>query len=140
MHLQSIPGWRDHILAGNEYLETACNGLARPAVFNNALIFQLAAMAIEKLMVGMCQYHRQMPGDHTLSGLVAALEAVCPMQAELAARVRRIDKMENLCALSPVFTPPVNDGEIRNILAVGREVAGFARQHVSRETPAAALA
>jgi hypothetical protein len=37
-------------------------------VFNNELIFQRAAMAIEKLMVGVFQYYHQMPFDHTLDG------------------------------------------------------------------------
>jgi hypothetical protein len=78
MQMQSITGWQDHILAGRQYLKTASKGLSRPAVFNNELIFQLAAMAIEKLMVGVCQYHQQMPVDHTLSGLVEGPGAGLP--------------------------------------------------------------
>jgi len=138
MQFQSISGWHEHIQAGYAYLETACNGLSRPAVFNNALIFQLAAMAIEKLIVGVCQYYRQMPTDHTLSGLVAALEPVCPLQAELAARIRQIEQKENLCALTPVFSRSADDGEIQSILAVGREVEGFARRHLPWEDSATA--
>lgn len=90
MQIQSITGWQNHILDGRKYLKTASNGRSRPAVFNNQLIFQLAAMAIEKLIVGVSQYHHQMPADHTLSGLVEGLTPVCPIDTELAERIKRL--------------------------------------------------
>ena len=86
MEMPSITGWEGHLAQGLKYLRTARRGHHRPAVFNNELVFQLAAMGIEHLMAGMCQYHRQMPTDHTLSGLVTALAGVCPLDAELTRR------------------------------------------------------
>lgn len=124
MH-RSITGWDDHIADGRKILQTAGNGLSRPSVFNNALIFQLAAMAIEKLMVGVTLYHRQPPADHTLSGLVDALNAVCPMEADLAGRIRRIEAIDDICALSAAPRHPPKDEDVREILAVGSEVANF---------------
>ncbi|MGD9329979.1 MAG: hypothetical protein PVJ53_01635 [Desulfobacterales bacterium] len=131
--MQSITGWQDHILAGRQYLKTATQGLSRPAVFNNELIFQLAAMAIEKIMVGVCQYHQQMPVDHTLSGLVAALAPVCPGHEELAARIKGIEAIDDICTLSAARRKSPDDGAVRQILAVGCEVRRFARQHVPWE-------
>lgn len=130
MPIQSITGWNDHIVTGRKYLKTACAGLSRPAVFNNELIFQLAAMAIEKLIVGVSQYHHQMPFDHTLSGLVAGLTPVCPMDPDLAARIKRIEQIDDMCALTPVHRTSPDDMEIQGILEVGRQVARFAQQHV----------
>ena len=128
--LESITGWHNHILAGRKYLKTASNGQSRPAVFNNELIFQLAAMAIENLIVGVSQYHHQMPADHTLSGLVEALSTVCPMETELADRIKAIEQIDDMCALTPVHRSVPGDMAIQGILDVGRQVAGFARQHV----------
>lgn len=130
MPIQSITGWHEHILAGSKYLKTATNGRSRSGVFNNELIFQLAAMAIENFIVGVSQYHRQMPVDHTLSGLVEALSPVCPMEAELADRIKAIEQIDDMCALTPVHRSVPSDMAIHGILEVGRQVAGFARQHV----------
>ena len=140
MQIQSITGWQDHILAGQEYLKTATNGVSRPAVFNNELIFQMAAMAIEKLIVGMAHYHHQMPADNTLSGLVAALSEICPMDPELADRIRQIETVDDMCALTVEHREPPGDDTIREILAVGREVADFVDRHVhhTKQTPAMA--
>jgi len=133
MQIQSITGWQDHIQAGSQYLKTARNGLSRRAVFNNELIFQLAAMAIEKLMVGVCQYHRQMPTDHTLSGLLEALAEVCPLDAELAGMIKRVEQIDDMCTLAPDHRVPPGDVDVQGILLVGREVAGFVNQHVPVE-------
>lgn len=133
MQIQAITGWQDHIQAGSQYLKTASNGLSRRTVFNNELIFQLAAMGIEKLMVGVCQYHHQMPTDHTLSGLVEALSEVCPIDAELAGMIRRIEDIDDMCALTPVHRKPPGDLDIQTILIVGHELACFAKQNVRWE-------
>ena len=140
MQIQAITGWRDHITAGCQYLKTAGNGLSRRAVFNNELIFQLAAMAIEKLLIGVCQYHRQMPSDHTLSGLVEALAAVCPLETGLAGRIKRVEQIDDMCSLKPDHREPPGDRDIQCILVAGREVASFARQHVPWDDPDAIAA
>ncbi|MFZ0612423.1 MAG: hypothetical protein WAM73_09315 [Desulfobacterales bacterium] len=130
MPFQSITGWQDHILDGHKYLKTASNGRLRPAVFNNELIFQIAAMAIEKLIVGVSQYHRQMPTDHTLSGLVEGLTPVCPIDTELADRIRRVEQIDDMCALTLFHRSAPSNRQIQDILEVGRQVAGFAEQHI----------
>jgi hypothetical protein len=132
MTLQSIRGWQDHFEAGRKYFKAACNGRGRPAVFNNELIFQLAAMAVERMMVGICQFHRQMPVDHTLSGLVEALQAVSPLDDELAGRIRRIERIDDMCTLSPARRRPPGREEIREILAVGDRLLQFAAEHLPR--------
>jgi hypothetical protein len=130
MQFQSITGWNDHILAGRKYLNTATKGLKRPTVFNNELIFQLAAMGIEKLIVGVSQYHRQMPVDHTLSGLVEGLAAVCPMDAELVDRIKGVESIDDMCALTVAHRQPPGDAEIEETLAVGNAVVRFVDGHL----------
>jgi hypothetical protein len=129
VQIQSITGWRAHIRDGRKYLKTAANARSRPAVFNNELIFQLAAMAIEKLMVGVSQYHHQMPFDHTLSGLIDALSPVCPLDPELADRIKAVERMDDMCSLTPVLRSAPSDAAVRSILDVGRQVAVFAEKY-----------
>jgi len=128
--LPSISDWQDHVQAGMQYLKTAGRGLNRRSVFNNELIFQLTAMAIEKIIVGICQYYGRMPTDHTLSGLVETLESVCPLEGDLAGMIRRIEQMDDMCALGPDHRLPPGDVEIEIALLAGREVARFARRQV----------
>ena len=133
MPIQSISSWGEHFLDGRKYLDTAVKGLNRPSVFNNELIFQLAAMAIEKMIIGLYHYHRQMPFDHTLSGLVEGLASVCPLESGLAQKIKHIEQIDNMCTLAPVRRTEPNDGDIQLVLDVGREVAGFTKRHIPLE-------
>jgi hypothetical protein len=126
--------WQKHIKAGRQYLKTARNGTARPGVFTNELIYQLTAMAIEQLLVGLWQYHRQMPADHTLEGLVDGLASVCPLESPLADGIKDIGRFDDMCPLVPVKRNPLTDGEISLVLSVGERTAAFALAQVSPQT------
>ena len=130
METAAISGWEDHILSGRQYLKTAQNGRARREVFNNELVFQLTAMAMEKLMVVVCQYHRQMPTDHTLSGLVRGLAPVCPMDEDLAQRIRAIEMLDDMCPLTAALRTEPDQTVVDQILETGSRVAAFAKAHV----------
>lgn len=126
MLIQSLSGWKDHFIDGRKYLDTAVKGLSRPAVFNNELVFQLAAMGIEKMIIGIYQYHHQMPFDHTLSGLAEGLSSICPMKPELATKIKYIEQIDDMCTLSPVRRKGPCDDDIHRVLETGKEVKDFA--------------
>jgi hypothetical protein len=126
----TVLDWREHITAGQKYLKTAGNGLARPSVFNNELIYQLTAMAVEKLLVGVFQYHHKMPVDHTLDGLVDELTLFCPLDKDLAESIKDLGRYDDMCPLVPVNRNIPNDMQIKTILTVGRQVVAFAQQQV----------
>ena len=126
----TILGWQEHMESGRRYLKTASNGRARPAVFTPELIYQVTAMAIEKLLVGIWQYHGQMPGDHTLEGLVDGLEPICPLEKDLAEDVKALGRFDDMCPLVPVNKHIPTDLEIQGMLAVARQVAAFACRQV----------
>lgn len=130
MFIPSITSWRDHIAAGHQYLSTATNGGERREVFNNALVFQLAVMALEGFMVGLCQYHHRMPTDHTLSGLMAELGEACPMDRALTDRIRQVERSDDICSLSPERRIPPTDADVEHVLAVGHSMARWAATHL----------
>ena len=117
--------WQEHIDTGRKYLQTARNGLARPAVFPPELIYQIIAMAVEQLLVGLWQYHNQMPADHTLDGLVDGLAAICPLDKDLSDKIKHLARFDDMCPLVPVNRSIPGDMEIRAMLAVGQQVVAF---------------
>ena len=130
----AISDWQEHIDAGRKYLQTARNGLERPSVFNNELIYHLTAMAIEKLLVGVYQFHQQMPVDHTLDGLVDDLATICLMDEDLGERIKHLARFDDMCPLVPVNRTIPDNKQIQALLAVGGQVAAFAEQQVNRSS------
>lgn len=121
--------WQNHIDTGRSFLQTARNGLKRPSVFNNELIYHLIAMAIEKLLVGVYQFHRQMPVDHTLDGLVDDLATICPLDKDLGEQIKGLGRFDDMCPLVPVNRKIPDVMQIQAMLAIGGQVATFADQN-----------
>lgn len=117
--------WMPHVHAGLRYLQTAWNGRQRPAVFSNELRFQLSAMALEKLLVGIWTYHGYLPADHTLTGLSLGATELCSLDPLLAQRIGAIDRFDNMCVLAPVRRDPPSDQTLNEILNTGRELTEF---------------
>ena len=129
----SLSDWREHILAGNSYLKTARKGLKRAHVFTNALIHQLTAMGIERLLVGMYHYHRQMPADHTLSGLVDGLDLLCPLPVDLADGIKALEQYDDMCPLLPTHRNVPDDGAIDAMLTLGCRLMEFTEGHTHQD-------
>jgi hypothetical protein len=119
--------WQKHMDTGQRYLNTATKGQDRKSVFNNQLVYQLTAMAVEHLLVSVYQYHRQMPADHTLDGLVEGLMSMGLMRDDLADSIKGLGRFDDMCPLLPVNPRVPDDAEIKAMLAVGRQVVGFAQ-------------
>ena len=136
METYSNLNWQEHITTGQKYLGTAVKGLSRPSVFTNDLVYQLTAMAIEHLLAGVYLFHRQMPLDHTLDGLVDGLAPICPLDAQLAEGIKHLNQYDDMCPLVPVRRVVPDDSAIKAILAVGKQVAGFVQLNVKPSIPA----
>lgn len=130
MEQYSNLNWQEHIDAGRKYLSTAVNGQSRSSVFTNDLVYQLTAMAIEHLLAGVYLFHGQMPADHTLDGLVDGLAPFCSLDTQLAEGIKRLNQYDDMCPLVPVRRVVPDDMAIKAILALGKQVAGFAELHV----------
>jgi hypothetical protein len=131
MEQKSITDWQEQIESGHKYLKTAWNGQARPTVFTPELTYQLTAMAIEKLLVGLWQYHNRMPTDHTLGGLVDGLALVCPIEKGMGDEIKALWEFDDMCSLEPTNRHIPTDMEVRAMLTLARQVEAFTRERVN---------
>ena len=76
-----------------------------------------------------------MPYDHTLSGLVAELAGVCPIDPDLVEQINQIERRDDMCTLAPERRTSPSDADVREILAAGEAVVRFARGAVPADNP-----
>ncbi|MDD5723318.1 MAG: hypothetical protein PHY29_06210 [Syntrophales bacterium] len=126
----SILNWQKDIESGQKYLKTAWNGQARPTVFTPELTYQVTAMAIEKLLVGLSRYHNQMSMDHILEGLVDGLALICPIATDQGDGIKALGRFDNMCSLEPANRHIPTGGEVQWMLALARKVETFAMERV----------
>jgi hypothetical protein len=99
IRLQEIDDWQSYKAEGQQFL-----GLAERAFrnkntnFTPEILYNLIAMAIEKLVMGALMAIGRLPYNHTMHDLVAALEQWIPESVEgLANDLRGLDKYQEIC-------------------------------------------
>ncbi|MEN8190641.1 MAG: hypothetical protein ABFS19_12415, partial [Thermodesulfobacteriota bacterium] len=68
---EPIDDWQEFLAEGNQFLATANNGYARrQQVFTAEILYNLVAMAIEKLIMALLMESGNLPYNHTMHDLV----------------------------------------------------------------------
>lgn len=126
--------WPTYIREGRQYLKTATNGRKRSKVFSNELIYNLIGLSVEKLLVGLCLHRDHLPAAHSLSGIINAVQRLCPMDTALAEEIRMMDRIRDLCALDVHARCEVNDRQIECLLAMNHALDAYVNNNLTPPT------
>ena len=76
---EPITGWQEFLEEGNQFLATAVNAHAKSKkAFTPEILYNLVAMAIEKLIMALLMKSGNLPYNHTMHDLVEAMVAAAP--------------------------------------------------------------
>jgi hypothetical protein len=124
--LVRITGWRQYLADGEKYLAWAVGAAARRRdVFTPGIIYNVTAMAIEKLIMGFLMHHGALAENHTMRDLLSALEQVAGPQPQFADDFRYIDSFQDICDLEGYRRRDPTWEEIPRVLACGELVKTF---------------
>ncbi len=94
-----IKGWQEFMEEGKAYLSTATNAYInkRPA-FTPAILYNLVAMSIEKLIMAMLMKSGNLPYNHTIGDLVDAMDEFLPGDlGNLGTKLKALDAFQEIC-------------------------------------------
>lgn len=107
--VQPISGWQDFLLDGEAFLKTASGALEKArTVFTPEILYNIIAMAIEKLVMAALMKHGAMPYNHTIKDLVEAMDETFPdILNKMKNDLLRMDSYQEICDLDGFkITPP----------------------------------
>ncbi len=88
-----------------KYHKTAVNGFRnRPEIFNDEIIYNLLALAIEKYFMAFLIKNESMADNHTFTDLINSYERIKPFPQELSYRLVELEKLQNLCPVVQAFS------------------------------------
>ena len=96
---QSIEDWQNFRVEGLQFLHLAENAYAKKKkAFTPEILYNLIAMAIEKLAMSALMHIGRLPYNHTMHDLADALEEWIPAAiAGMEESVRALDKHQEIC-------------------------------------------
>ncbi len=118
----AIQGWEEYLHDGDAFLQT---GLAahekKKRAFTPEILYNIVAMAIEKHVMAALMHKGELPYNHTMGDLVAAMEEVFPRAiAEIKDGLLDLDRYQEICDVDTfnIIPPTVDELPIMLSLAV----------------------
>ncbi|MBU0480315.1 MAG: hypothetical protein KKG47_04360 [Proteobacteria bacterium] len=118
-----IGGWQEYLRQGKQFLAAAVNGFARRRqVFTAEILYNLVAMAIEKLIMALLMESGNLPYNHTMHDLVEAMEEFLPGDlGPLGDELKALDAFQEICdPYNFTITPPTMDEVARMLELAGK--------------------
>lgn len=91
------PSWNEFYSQGILYMRTAEKSVRRTEIFTPVIIYNVTAIAIEKLLMGACLSGGQMPFCHTLSGMADYAKNIIGLDEQLVNDMNVMDGMQMIC-------------------------------------------
>ena len=126
-HATSIEEWKTFWKEGETFAKL-CTSNARH--FTNEIRYNLAGMAVEKLVMGILMSRGSLPEGHTLCDLMDAVEQAGLVEALLCEKIRRMDDFQQICAFDTYTRTVPNDEEMAHIVGLVLELKEILRRRL----------
>ncbi len=91
------PTWNEFYSEGILYMRTAEKSIRRAEIFTPVIIYNVTAIAIEKLLMGACLSGGHLPFCHTLSGMADYAKSIIGLDENLVNDMNIMDSMQMIC-------------------------------------------
>ncbi len=119
--LSPTESWSDFITQGRQFHKAALGGLKRTEVFTSEILYNMLAMAMEKYIMGLLMYRKNLPDNHTFRDLVDGLRRMEAQSEdysgprltdELAEELLALDAFQEICSVEGYARQPPSEEEI----------------------------
>lgn len=133
-HIIEIDNWRKFRRDGEQFLHTAVSAAQnRNPRFTPDTLYNLVAMAIEKLIMAFLMRRGDLAENHTMLDLLRALERHLPVRPDLAGQFAYLDAFQEICAVDTYSCRTPSPADIGRITAIGCEVCELLTPHLAEK-------
>lgn len=131
-HIIEIDNWQEYRRDGEQFLHTALSAAkSQNRRFTPDTLYNLVAMAIEKLIMAFLMRRGDLADNHTMRDLLQALERHIAVAPELAGQFAYLDAFQDICALDTYSLRTPTPADIERITAIGIEVLELLSPHLA---------
>ncbi len=133
---EAIEGWEEFLHDGDAYLKTGHGAHARRAdVFTPEILYNIIAMAIEKLVMAALMKHGALPYNHTMADLVAAMEETFPgVMDDIKTDLLTLDSYQEICDVDSFNIRPPEPEAIPGMLALATRLQKLTHAQIEKGT------
>ncbi len=126
-----ITDWQTYRRDGGQFLHAAEAAVRKGVVsFTPEVLYNLVAMAIEKLIMAFLMKNGDLAENHTMTDLLDALERHVGRHPQLTEDFAFLASFQDICELESYRRIDPTPAEIDRIIAIGLEVQGLLAPHL----------
>lgn len=132
---RAIGGWEEFREEGRAFLRTAAAAHDKgKRAFTPEILYNIVAMAIEKMVMAVLMRQGAMPYNHTMRDLVEAMEQHLPdaMTPELRNGLLALDHFQDICALDSFTVVAPRQEEIPAMLALAQSLEVLVNETIGK--------
>ena len=131
-HIIEIDNWQEYRRDGEQFLHTAVSAAKNHNHrFTPDTLYNLVAMAIEKLIMAFLMRRGDLAENHTMLDLLRALEKHISILPELAGNFAYLDAFQDICAIDSYNCITPSPADVERINAIGLEVRDLLAPHLT---------
>ncbi len=112
------------------YLKTLERTLIRKSKFSNELLYQIAAMSIEKLLVSLLASYEINATHHTPLALIEEANRVQQLPVSMTTTAELIGRFESICSFSGFGYKTPTDEELRTMIVGLIEIRDYVSERI----------
>ena len=90
--------------------------------FRSSLVFNIAAVALERYLVALCDLHGLMPRNHNYICMMLELEQVMEFPKKLVKEIKSLDLIFGICSIDDYRHPNPDPADMDRILVMCKDV------------------
>ncbi len=118
--------WKTWIEHGNLYIKSCTPRNDKPKFFRPSIRYNLLSMAFESYVMGILDYHKTLPENHTYTDLVYALEKVIPLEIGLKNRILKYESIQSICSMDKYIIKEPTEYELTDLYSAVKEISVMA--------------
>lgn len=117
--------WASFIDDATKFHKTATGGMSRREVFSADILYNVFSMAMEKYVMGLCMYKKNLPYNHTFKDLGNAARRVACIDDDLLEDFEYMDSFQEICSVDFYARKEPSDDDIQKIAQICNRVKAF---------------
>jgi len=122
--------WNDFYKQGIQYMRTTERSVMRGDIFTPVIMYNMSAIAIEKLIMGACMFEGKLPFCHTLSGMADFSREILGLDEQLVSDMNLMDDMQMICSEDDVSLKEPDIGDVPFFIDVMKRIFAKTESHI----------
>ncbi len=122
--------WKKFQDDGRAFHKTARGAQKRPLIFTTEIRLNIIGMAIEKYLMAIFLHHGTLPDNHTMHDLVAGMNRLEPLPAEVETALFEMDDLQQICSPDEFKIHKPTEEEITRFLSALETIAAITEREL----------